>query len=150
MSILNGHIRRILHVEDNPGDVCLIGEALKESGRADEVTVTSNGEEALDYLYGRGKYFGAPRPDLILLDLNIPKKGGPEVLAEIKNDAALKHIPVVVLTSSSAPLDISQAYGSHANCYVTKPTDLGELFRVVGLIEAFWLDAVKLPAGKRD
>ena len=93
MSILNGHIRRILHVEDNPGDVCLIGEALTESGRADEVTVTSNGEEALDYLYGRGKHFGAPRPDLILLDLNIPKKGGPEVLAEIKNDAALKHIP---------------------------------------------------------
>ena len=114
------------------------------------MAVTSNGEEALDYLYGRGKYFGAPRPDLILLDLNIPKKGGPEVLAEIKNDAALKHIPVVVLTSSSAPLDISQAYGSHANCYVTKLTDLGELFRVVGLIEEFWLDAAKLPAGNRD
>lgn len=150
MSSVNGHIRRILHVEDNPGDVCLIGEVLRESGRCYEIAVTLDGAEALDYLYGRGKYVGAPRPDLILLDLNLPKKGGREVLAEIKNDATLKHVPVIVFTSSSAPLDISQAYGLHANCYVTKPADLGELFRVIALIEAFWLDAVTLPASRRD
>ncbi|HYY24855.1 MAG TPA: response regulator [Candidatus Udaeobacter sp.] len=150
MSMLNGHVRRILHVEDNPGDVCLIGEALGESGRGYEIVVAPDGADALDYLYGRGNYAGAPRPDLILLDLNLPKKTGREVLAELKKDAALKHIPVVVFTSSSAPLDISEAYGLHANCYVTKPADLDEVFRVVGMIEAFWLGAVKLPTSSRE
>jgi CheY-like chemotaxis protein len=136
---------RILHVEDNVGDVRLVAEALKEGGRKHEIAVASDGVEALEYLYKRGRYRWAPTPDVILLDLNLPKKGGLEVLAEIKADPELQNIPVVVFTSSSAPLDINRAYRSHASCYVTKPADLCELFRVVSVIEKFWLAAAKLP-----
>ncbi len=150
MKFNNGNQRTILHVEDNPGDVCLIGEALRESGRNYEVVVVSDGAKALDYLFRRGEHAGAPPPDLILLDLNLPKKNGCEVLAEIKKDNALKRIPVVVFTSSAAPLDVGEAYRLHANCYITKPVDLEEIFRVVRMVEAFWLEAAKLPLARRD
>ena len=136
---------RLLHVEDNSGDVRLVAEALKDTGRDHTIVVASDGAEALDYLHQRAPYTAAPRPDLILLDLNLPKKSGLEVLAEIKSDTRLWHIPVVVFTTSSSPFDISRAYGLHASCYVTKPADLDDLFRVVGIIEKFWLNTAKLP-----
>ena len=132
---------RILHVEDNVGDVRLIAEAFRETGRDHEI----DGVEALDYLFRRGRYAGTWRPDLILLDLNLPKKGGLEVLAEINADKELRQIPVVVLTSSSAPQDISRAYALNASSYITKPTDLDELFRAVAQIEKYWADITKLP-----
>ena len=138
----SGHI---LLIEDNPGDVRLISEALKEHGRGHDLTVAQDGLEALNYLFQRDPYAEARRPDLILLDLNPPKKAGLEVLHEIKNDPRLKHIPVVIFTSSSAPVDISLAYGRNANCYITKPADLDEYFRVMGLIESFWLTVAALP-----
>jgi chemotaxis family two-component system response regulator Rcp1 len=136
---------RILHVEDNSGDVRLVAEALKETGSDHEVAVVSDGADALEYLYRRGSYADAPRPDLILLDLNLPKKDGLEVLAEIKADSSLKTIPVVVFTSSSSPRDINQAYRYQASCYVAKPAELDDLFRVIGVIEEFWLGTVKRP-----
>lgn len=136
---------RILLVEDNPGDVRLTMEALKEGRILNEVRVVEDGVEALDFLHRAGKYADAPRPDLILLDLNLPKKDGREVLAEIKEDEALKKIPVVVLTTSAAERDILRAYHLHANCYITKPVDLEQFIRVVQLIEDFWLTIVKLP-----
>ncbi len=135
----------ILHVEDNLGDVRLVAEALKETGHSYDVTVVCDGAEALDYFHHRGQYPTTARPDLVLLDLNLPRKAGLEILAEIKSSTELKHIPVVVFTSSSSPLDINQAYDRHANCYVTKPTELDELFRVIAMIEKFWLSTVKLP-----
>ncbi|HEX2386415.1 MAG TPA: response regulator [Candidatus Binatia bacterium] len=136
---------RILLVEDNPGDVRLTMEALKEGKILNEVRVVEDGVEALDFLYRSGKYHDAPRPDLILLDLNLPKKDGREVLAEIKADETLKKIPVVVLTTSAAERDILRAYNLHANCYITKPVDLEQFIHVVQLIEDFWLTIVKLP-----
>ena len=136
---------RILHVEDNVGDVRLIAEALRETGRDHEIAVAFDGVEALDYLFRRGRYADARRPELILLDLNLPKKGGLEVLAEINADEELRQIPVVVLTSSSAPQDISRAYALNASSYITKPTDLDELFRAVAQIEKYWADITKLP-----
>ena len=135
----------ILLVEDNPGDVRLIQEAFRETQRAHEVAVARDGMEALDYLFRRGSFSGAPRPDLILLDLNLPKKGGREVLAEIKADASLLNIPVVVFSSSSAPTDVTGAYKLHANCYVTKPADLEELFSMIDWIAKFWLGTATLP-----
>lgn len=137
---------RVLHVEDNIGDVRLIAEALRETGRDHEIAVAFDGVEALDYLHRRGRYAGAWRPELILLDLNLPKKSGLEVLAEINADRDLRQIPVVVLTSSSAPQDISRAYALNANCYITKPADLNELFDVVGELEKHWANGDKLPA----
>lgn len=136
---------RILIVEDNPGDVRLIQEAFQETGRAHEAAVARDGVEALDYLFQRGEFGGARRPDLILLDLNLPKKGGREVLEEIKGDGELMHIPVVVFSSSSAPADVTGAYKLYANCYVTKPADLDELFKVISWIEKFWLGTATLP-----
>ena len=143
----NGTARpaRILIVEDNPGDVRLIQEAFQDTGRAHQAAVARDGVEALDYLFQRGGFDGAPRPDLILLDLNLPKKGGREVLVEIKSNDALMHIPVVVFSSSSAPPDVTGAYKLHANCYVTKPADLDELFKVISWIEKFWLGTATLP-----
>ncbi len=135
---------RILHVEDNIGDVRLIAEALRETGRDHEIAVAFDGVEALDYLFRRGRYADAWRPELILLDLNLPKKGGIEVLAEINADKELRQIPVVVLTSSSAPQDINRAYALNANRYITKPADLSELFSVVGELEKYWTDGAKL------
>ena len=136
---------RILLVEDNPGDVRLTMEALKEGKILNEVRVVEDGVEALDFLHRVGKYADAPRPDLILLDLNLPRKDGREVLAEIKEDEALKKIPVVVLTTSAAERDILRAYNLHANCYITKPVDLDQFIAVVKGIEDFWLTIVKLP-----
>ena len=135
----------ILLVEDNPGDVRLTLEALKEGKVRNNMSVVSDGMEALAFLRRQGKYSEAPRPDLILLDLNLPKKDGREVLGEIKLDEALKRIPVVVLTTSKAEEDILRSYDLHANCYITKPVDLERFFTVVKSIEDFWLTVVKLP-----
>lgn len=137
---------RILIVEDNPGDVRLIREAFQETRNAIEIANANDGVEALDYLYARGAFGGARRPDLILLDLNLPKKGGREVLAEIKTDTTLKQIPVIVFSSSSAPADVSGAYRLQANCYVTKPADLDEYFEAISWIARVWLNMASLPA----
>jgi two-component system, chemotaxis family, response regulator Rcp1 len=145
MSIHNGSIQLLL-VEDNPGDVRLTKEALKEGKMLNRVTVVGDGVEALSFLRRQGKYADAGQPDLILLDLNLPKKDGRQVLAEIKADPGLKRIPVVVLTTSSAEEDILKTYDLHANCYVTKPVDLEQFMRVVKSIEDFWVTVVKLPS----
>ena len=135
----------ILLVEDNPGDVDLAREALENSKIRNTLSVVGDGEEALAFLHRRGKYAAAPRPDLILLDLNLPRKSGREVLAEIKSDDHLKRIPVVILTVSKDEEDILASYNLHANCYITKPIDLHQFLRVVRAIEDFWLTIVKLP-----
>ena len=135
----------ILLVEDNPGDVDLAREALENSKIRNTLSVVGDGEEALAFLHRRGKYAAAPRPDLILLDLNLPRKSGREVLAEIKSDDYFKRIPVVVLTVSKDEEDIMESYNLHANCFITKPIDLHQFLRVVRAIEDFWLTIVKLP-----
>lgn len=135
----------ILLVEDNPGDVRLTKEALKEAKVINNLSVLKDGEEALAYLRRQGQYAGAKRPHLILLDLNLPKKDGRDVLAQIKADEALKRIPVVVLTTSQAEEDVLKSYSLHANCYITKPVDLDQFVRVVRSIEDFWLGIVVLP-----
>ena len=135
----------ILLVEDNPGDSDLIIEFLEEARVTNHVTVVRDGEEAMDYLRGRGRFSGAVRPDLVLLDLNLPRKDGREVLAEIKADPDLENIPVVVLTSSSAEADIAKSYSLKANCYIIKPVDLDQFVSVVRSIENFWLTVVRLP-----
>ena len=136
----------ILLVEDNPGDVRLTVEALKEGKVNNKLHVANDGMEAMAFLHRQGKYSDAPRPDLILLDLNLPKKDGHEVLAEIKKDSMLKHIPVVVLTGSTAGEDILKTYNLHANCYITKPIDLEQFIMVVKSIKDFWLTIVKMPS----
>jgi CheY-like chemotaxis protein len=135
----------ILLVEDNAADVRLTREALKENKIANVLHVVGDGEEAIAFLRQKGKHAEAPRPDLILLDLNLPKKDGREVLAEIKVDDDLKRIPVVVLTISKAEEDILKSYNLHANCFITKPIDLSQFMEVVHTIEDFWLSLVKLP-----
>lgn len=135
----------ILLVEDNPGDVRLTIEALKDAKMKNNLNIVGDGAEAMAFLRREGKYAAAPRPDLILLDLNLPKKDGREVLAEIKGAEDLKRIPVVVLTTSQAEEDILKTYGLHANCYVTKPVDLDQFIRVIKSLESFWLTIVKLP-----
>lgn len=135
----------ILLVEDNPADVRLTEEALKEEKLHNNLHVVNDGVEALAFLRKEGKYSNAVRPDLILLDLNLPKKDGREVLKEIKSDDKLKTIPVVVLTVSKAEEDILKSYNLHANCYITKPLDLNQFSRVVKSIQDFWLTIVKLP-----
>ena len=135
----------ILLVEDNPGDVRLTLEAFKEGKLRNRLQVARDGEEALAHLRRKGAYAAAVRPDLILLDLNLPKKDGREVLMEIKADNELKRIPVVVLTTSKAEQDILKVYDLHANCYITKPVDLDQFLKVVKAIEEFWLEIVKLP-----
>ncbi len=137
----------ILLVEDNPGDVRLTQEALADAKVANEMHVASDGIDALAWLRREGKFVDAPRPDLILLDLNMPRMDGREVLAEIKKDSALKSIPVVVLTTSDADEDILKSYELHANCYITKPVDFEQFVKVVQTIENFWLTLVKLPGG---
>lgn len=136
----------ILLVEDNPGDVRLTLEAFKEGTVLNHFTVMNDGVEALAYLRQQGRYANSVLPDLILLDLNLPKKDGREVLAEIKADASLMKIPVLILTTSAAEEDIARAYSAHANCYITKPVDLDQFMRVVHSIESFWLTMVKLPS----
>ncbi len=135
----------ILLVEDNAADVRLILEILKETKVRNTLTVAADGIEALDLLRRTGRYNHARRPDLILLDLNLPKKDGREVLAEIKTDPDLRRIPVVILTSSKAEEDIFKSYNLYANCYVTKPVDLEQFVKVVKSIENFWLTIVTLP-----
>jgi len=135
----------ILLVEDNPGDVRLTREALKEAKVGNNLHVVEDGVAAMQFLRREGEYQDVPRPDLILLDLNLPKKDGREVLEEIKADNSLKLIPVVVLTTSHAEEDIVRSYNLHANCYVTKPVDLDQFMRIVKSIEDFWLTIVRLP-----
>lgn len=139
------HPIEILMVEDNPGDVRLAQETLKDSKVANTLHVVQDGVAALDFLYRRAGYGAAPRPDLILLDLNLPKKNGREVLEVIKQDAHLQTIPVVVLTTSKAEEDVMRAYRLHANCYITKPIDLAQFIQIVRTIEEFWLAIVTLP-----
>ena len=138
----------ILLVEDNPGDVGLTMEALKEGKLLNHVSVAEDGVEALAFLHQEGKYAGRPRPDLILLDLNLPKKDGREVLAEIKEDPELRHIPVVVLTTSTAEHDVLETYDLHANCYINKPVDFEQFLEVVKSVGDFWFSVVILPCGK--
>lgn len=137
----------ILLVEDNPGDARLTIEALHDAKIGNELSVVVDGVEAMALLRRQGQYARAPRPDLILLDLNLPRKDGREVLAELKADESLRRIPVVVLTTSQAETDILTSYDLHANCYISKPVDLHEFVRVVQGIESFWLSIVKLPPG---
>jgi len=136
----------ILIVEDNKGDVGLIEEVFEEAKIKNNLHVAEDGEEAILYLRGEGKFSGSPRPDIVLLDLNLPKKDGREVLREIKEDINLKNIPVIILTSSSAENDITRAYELHANAYVTKPLDFNQFINVVGSIVNFWLEIVQLPS----
>ncbi len=135
----------ILLVEDNPGDVALTREALRDAKVANHLHVAEDGAEAVDFLFRKGKYVAAPRPDIILLDLNLPKKDGRQVLAEIKAEPELAQIPVVVLTTSEADEDILRSYQLHANCYTTKPVDFPRFLHVVQSIESFWLTVVRLP-----
>lgn len=140
----------ILLVEDNPGDVRLTQEALKESNFSHplQLKVVPDGEEAILFLSRKGKYADEEIPDIIFLDLNLPKKDGREVLAEIKENPQLKMIPVVVLTTSEAEQDIIKSYQLHANCYITKPVDINQFIEVVKSIENFWFNVVKLPTHK--
>jgi CheY-like chemotaxis protein len=138
----------ILLVEDNPGDYRLTQEALKEGKVYNNLYWARDGIEALDFLKRRGKHADAPRPDIILLDLNLPKKDGREVLSEIKRDEDLRAIPVVILTTSKAEEDVLRSYDLHANCYVTKPVDLDKFIVVVQSIDRFWLTIATLPQAK--
>jgi len=138
----------ILLVEDNPGDVVLTREGLRSCRINNHIHVVGDGEKALAFLGRQGEYRDAPRPDLILLDLNLPRMNGIEVLGVIKNQPGLMGIPVVILSSSSAEEDIVRAYGLHANCFVTKPLDLTKFIQVMGAIEDFWFTVVKLPGGR--
>ena len=138
----------ILLVEDNSGDARLAKEALNEGKVKNQLHIVTDGMEAIDFLFKRNKYKDAPDPDLIILDLNLPKKDGREVLAEIKADENLKRIPVVILTISKAEEDILKTYNLHANCYITKPLDLNKFLEVVKSIEDFWLTIVALPNHK--
>lgn len=135
----------ILLVEDSAGDVRLVKEALKENKFLNNLYVARDGVEAMKFLHQEGKYADAVRPDLILLDLNLPKKDGREVLAEVKGDEDLKRIPVVIMTVSEAEEDILKTYNLHANCYIAKPIDLDQFIKVVRSVESFWLTIVKLP-----
>ena len=144
----NFKIIDILLVEDNSGDARLAQEALKESKIKNQLYIINDGMAATDFLFKRNDYKDAPRPDLIILDLNLPKKDGREVLAEIKADEDLKRIPVVILTISKAEEDILKTYNLHANCYITKPLDFDKFIEVIKSIEDFWLTIVELPNKK--
>jgi len=141
-----GRPANFLLVEDNPGDVRLTQEALKSHKVQNNLHVVTDGEEAMAFLRKQGKYKDAPRPDIILLDLNLPKKDGREVLAEIKSEPSLKTIPVVIISSSEAEQDIIKSYDLNANCYVTKPVNFDQFIKVVQSINDFWLTIVKLPS----
>lgn len=139
------HSIEILLVEDNPGDVRLTQEAFKGGRLTNNLHVVQNGVEAMDFLRQRGRYQHAPRPDIVLLDLNLPLKDGREVLAEIKADDDLKRIPIIILTTSSDEKDIFAAYNLHANCYITKPLEMNRFIDIVRSIEGFWFQIVRLP-----
>lgn len=147
---IQGKTIDILLVEDNIGDARLAQEALKEAKVRNNLYIVGDGEEALDFLQKKGKYAGVPQPDLILLDLNLPKKNGEEVLEEIKSNDELRNIPVVILTVSKSEEDISRAYNLHANCYITKPLNLDQFIEVIKNINEFWLAIVKLPPNDRE
>ncbi|KXK53269.1 MAG: response regulator receiver protein [Chlorobi bacterium OLB5] len=136
---------QVLLVEDNEGDVRLIKEAFSESKIDKTFNVARDGEDALNFLYGRGKYTERIKPDIVLLDINLPKKNGFEVLESIKNDPELKKIPVIMLSSSSSEEHVIKSYDLNANCYVTKPVDFDEYIRAVKIIEDFWFQMAKLP-----
>jgi len=138
----------ILLVEDNPGDVDLAREALGMGKLHNTLHVVQDGMAAMEFLRKKGKFAASPRPDLIILDLNLPKKDGRQVLAEVKEDESLKRIPVVILTTSSAEEDVLKTYNLHANCFITKPIDIKQFLRVVQSIEEFWLSIVVLPNGE--
>ena len=138
----------ILLVEDSPGDARLVQEAFKEGKVVNSLSVVTDGEQAMAFLRREGGFASAPRPDLILLDLNLPKKDGREVLAEVKADDKLKTIPVVILTMSQAEEDILKTYNLHANCYITKPVDLEQFLKAINLLGDFWLTVVRLPEGE--
>ncbi|RYY14921.1 MAG: response regulator, partial [Chitinophagaceae bacterium] len=133
----------ILLVEDNEGDIILTVEALKMANITNNIVVVRDGEEALNYLYGEGRYAGAESPDLILLDINLPRIDGKEVLTRIKNDENLKFIPVVILTTSDSEKDVMESYNNHANCYITKPVDFNKFMEVIHIIKDFWITLVK-------
>ena len=141
----NGRSIEILLVEDNPGDTRLTIEAMREAKMRNRIHVVEDGVEAMELLRRQGRFGDAPRPDLILLDLNLPRMDGREVLAEVKSDPDLKRIPVVVLTTSRAEEDVIRAYDLHANCYVTKPVDLAQFMKIVAQIDEFWVKVVTLP-----
>lgn len=140
----------VLLVEDNPADADLTREALEASKLVLNLSVVVDGEQCIDFLRHSGRFSGAPRPDLILLDLNLPRISGREVLAEIKGDPDLRTIPVVVLTSSAAETDVVQSYDLGANCYITKPVDLNSFMSIVASVNEFWFTVVKLPAHQRS
>ncbi len=136
----------LLLVEDNPGDVRITQEALRQDHFAHHLHVVRDGVEALEFLRGKGKYADAPRPHIILLDLNLPRMNGKELLAQIKSDPSLRRIPVMVLTTSNAEQDLMKAYDLHANCYITKPENLEQFLRVIRCIESFWFHVASLPS----
>jgi CheY-like chemotaxis protein len=141
----SGQQFEILLVEDNPGDVLLTQEAFREGRLAHRLSIVEDGEEAIQFLRNQGRYSDALKPDLILLDLNLPKKDGRELLAEIKEDPNLRYIPIIVLTTSGVEQDVWKAYKLHANCYLTKPVDLDDFIRKIRSFEDFWLTVVRLP-----
>jgi CheY-like chemotaxis protein len=145
MNSESGHAIEILLVEDNPGDVRLTREALKEAKVRNSLSVAGDGVEALAFLRREGLHANAPRPDIVLLDLNLPRKDGRQVLAEVKADPELRRLPVVILTTSKAEEDILKTYDLHANCFITKPVDFDQFVKVVRSIEHFWLSIVTLP-----
>jgi len=138
-------VAEILLVEDNPGDVVLTKKALKKAKISVSLHVVEDGEQALDFLYQRGPYVDSPRPDLMLLDLNIPKFSGPEVLATIKMDARLRRIPVVILTSSEAETDVAKSFDLHCQSYMTKPVDLKQFYELISTMEDWWFVLGKVP-----
>lgn len=142
---MNAALTQILLVEDNAADIRLTKEALRDAKVLNELHVARDGVEAMDFLHARGDREGAPRPDLVILDLNLPRMNGKEVLAQMKSDSGLRSIPVAVLTTSAAEIDILESYDLGANCYITKPVDLDQFLKVVRSVEEFWLGMVRLP-----
>lgn len=142
----NSRRMRILVVEDNPGDIRLLKEAIDNAGIPSHVDSVDNGEDAIAFLRQQGEYTNAKRPDLVLLDLNLPRKDGRDVLAHIKDDVELRRIPVVVLTTSQSDSDVHRVYDLHANCYIQKPVDLDEYMDVIQACENFWFKVVRLPS----
>jgi len=140
----------ILLVEDNEGDILLTREAFEEAKILTDLTVVRDGKEAIDFLTRQGKHTHAKMPDMLLLDVNLPKKNGHEVLQFVKGDENLKHIPVIILTTSSSPKDINFSYKNYANCFITKPVDVNEFMSVIATIENFWISIVKLPTHKES
>jgi len=138
----------ILLVEDNEGDILLTKEAFEEARILTKLSIVRDGKEAMDFLNKEGKYANTEMPDMLLLDVNLPKKNGHEVLQYIKGNEILKHIPVIMLTTSSSPKDINLSYNNYANCFITKPVDVNEFVGVIATIENFWISIVKLPTSK--